>query len=85
MCEYVWVYRGMYGHVWVCKSGQVENQKIVNVENWKRKNWKIIKVEKQDIGKEQNLSYFGKVENWRSGKLENFKSGKVENWKIVKL
>ena len=45
MRGYVWVYRGFNGHVWVCKSGQVENKKIVKGENWKRKNWKILKVQ----------------------------------------
>ena len=34
MNGYIWVNRGLYGYVWECKSGQVENWKIVKVKNW---------------------------------------------------
>ena len=63
MCEYVWVYRGRYGHVWVCKSGQVENQKLVKVENCKSG--------KAGFQKSTKLIIF-----WKSGKLEKWKVGK---------
>ena len=33
----------MYGYVWVCKSGQVENLKNLKVEKRNRKSWKIVK------------------------------------------
>ena len=38
MCRYLWVYRGKNGYVWVCKSRQVENWKIVTVKKWKSGN-----------------------------------------------
>ena len=46
MYRYLWVYRDMYGYVWVCKSGQVENWKIVKVKNWKSGNLEKLKIEK---------------------------------------
>ena len=56
---------------WVCKRGQVENQKIVKVET--QKSGKV------GIWKSRKLVFFGKVKN---RKLENCKSGKLEKWEL---
>ena len=86
MHEYVQVFIGIKGYVWVCMgmqkwtSGKLENVKVKNQKSGNLGKQKIGKVEDRKIVKVEKLE-FGKVENW---KIENMKSGNLEKWKIEK-
>ena len=76
MHEYVQVFMGIKGYVWVCMgmqkwtSGKLENVKVKNQKSGNLEKQKIGKVEDRKIVKVEKLE-FGKVGIWKSRKLEN--------------